>query len=45
MTDLESAQRRFTKRLRGLQNLDYIQRLNTLELRRLTTDMILLHEI
>lgn len=50
INDLESVQRRFTKRLPGLQNLNYAQRLNvlkleTLEIRRLRADLILLYKI
>ena len=48
--EIESVQRRFTKRLPGLQNLTYQERLKflqleTLEFRRLKSDMILLYKI
>ncbi len=47
---IESVQRHFTKRLHGLKNMSYIERmqmfnLESLELRRLRTDLILLYKI
>ena len=47
---IERVQRRFTKRLVGLRNLSYIERLSslnaeTLELRRLKQDLVLIHKI
>ena len=50
INDLESVQRKFTKRLPGLQHLNYTQRLNvlkleTLESRRLRADLVFLYKI
>ena len=47
---IERVQRRFTKRLVGLRNLSYLERLSslnveTLELRRLKQDLVLIHKI
>jgi len=47
---IESVQRKFTKRLRGLKNLPYTKKLKilkseTLELRRLKTDLIMIYKI
>ena len=46
----ESVQRRFTKRLKGLHSLSYVNRLkvlnaDSLELRRLKTDLVTMYKI
>jgi len=50
ISQIEKVQRRFTKRLRGLRNVEYTERLNrlglpTLELRRLQLDLIFCYKI
>jgi len=50
ISSIEKVQRRFTKRLPGLKNLTYKQRLvatnlDTLELRRLRTDLVVCYKI
>jgi len=50
ISQIEKVQRRFTKRLRGLRNVAYTERLNrlglpTLELRRLQLDLIFCYKI
>ena len=47
---IESVQRRFTKRLKGLHSLSYVNRLkalndDSLELRRLKTDLVTVYKI